>query len=240
MKRFLFVLLALCLLYPCAALAADGDLPDIEAFSNGLVEIDADKTAENDYKIKKMYRGTDADVLAVAEAYAELLMEEYGMDEVCRFPIVEEDTDTARIYWAFKYTKSKPSMNVNNIWNDGEGWKIMGYQVLIEYSQSDYYSGEYVQIYYRPEFNYTDTGDRIEASAKSTTKTTNKTTGKECSECKGTGKCQKCGGDMWYWGWEWEYVNGLPESVNVNKLCDAVYCYGGICDKCDGTGRVSN
>lgn len=60
-----------------------------------------------------------------------------------------------------------------------------------------------------------------------------------CSTCGGDGNCNKCGGDMWYTGFKWVYgSNGLPESVLVTELCDAVYCTGGSCSKCGGDGWI--
>lgn len=60
--------------------------------------------------------------------------------------------------------------------------------------------------------------------------------GGPCTYCGGDGKCDKCGGDMWYWGYEWVYVNGSPVSQRVNKMCNATYCTGGKCSKCGGDG----
>lgn len=227
MKHIALILLILCLL-PCTALAANGDLPDIGAFANGLVEIDPEETDVLDYAIEKLYRGSDSDVLSVATEYIALITEEYDMKEICHFPT--SDGDTTRVRYAFEYTNSYPEINMMTRTNDKAGWKICSYQVMIEYSQSDYYDQEYIMIDYRSEFNYTDTGDRISESAISTV------AAEECPVCEGTGDCPKCGGDMWVWGYEWEYVNGSPVSVNKNRLCDGIYCYGGSCDKCGGDG----
>lgn len=229
MKHIALILLILCLL-SCTALAANGDLPDIAAFANGLVEIDPQETDVQDYVIEKVYRGSDGNVLSVATEYIALLTEEYDMKEICHFPI--SDGDTTRVRYAFEYTNSEPEMKSITRFNDKDGWKICGYQVFIEYSQSDYSDPdrEYIIINYRTEFNYTDTGDRISASAMPTAAP------EECPVCEGSGDCPKCGGDMWVWGYEWEYVNGSPVSVNKNRLCDGIYCYGGSCDKCGGDG----
>lgn len=235
MKRIVFLLIILCLL-PCSALASDGDLPDMEAFSNGLVKIDMSGTEELDYATKKMYCGTDEDVRFVAAEYIKLLTEKYGMAEICHFQL--SDGDAVRVRCAFNYTKSEPKINTSSIWNDNEGWRINNLHVLIEYSQSDYYEGEYILINYAPALNYIDTGDRIAPAAKASAVPSVQPTAEpeECPECDGTGECQECGGDMWVWGYEWEYINGSPESVRKNRMCDAIYCYGGSCDKCGGDG----
>ncbi len=59
----------------------------------------------------------------------------------------------------------------------------------------------------------------------------------DCPKCGGTGRCSKCGGDMWVWVYEWEYINGFPESILKNKMCDAIYCVGGRCGYCGGDGK---
>lgn len=60
-----------------------------------------------------------------------------------------------------------------------------------------------------------------------------------CSTCSGDGDCNKCGGDMWFTGFKWVYgPDGLPDSVLVTELCDAVYCFGGSCSKCGGDGWI--
>ena len=60
-----------------------------------------------------------------------------------------------------------------------------------------------------------------------------------CSTCGGDGNCNKCGGDMWYTGFKWVYgSDGLPDSVLVTELCNAVYCTGGSCSKCGGDGWI--
>lgn len=263
MKRFVVLLMILCLL--CGtALAVDGDLPDLEVFANGLLEIDPDETEEHDYAIMKYYMGTNEDVLFTVNEYITLLTEKYGMDEICHFSITDENV--TRVRFAFEYTKNTPKIGTTRILSDADGWEINGYQVYIVYSQSDFYKKAYVRINYRPEFNYIDTGDRIDISAKSTATPTAKPTATptakptatptakptatptikptatptaepvECPECNGTGKCQTCGGDMWVWRYKWVYVNGFPESVMKNELCDAVYCTGGSCSKCGGDG----
>lgn len=61
-----------------------------------------------------------------------------------------------------------------------------------------------------------------------------------CSVCHGDGKCEECGGDQWIWADEWVYINGSPELETVNKLCDGIYCSGGTCSVCGGSGKVSN
>ena len=69
-------------------------------------------------------------------------------------------------------------MSAFDMASDPNGWKISGCHVYLEYSQSDYYSDEYISITYCPEFNYTDTGDRMELPATFTPKATTKSTAK--------------------------------------------------------------
>ena len=90
MKRFLFILLAACLLLPCAALAADGDLQELGSFSAGLVAIDPDGSKDWDFVLEKKYSGTDEKVLLVANEYISPLMEKYGMEEIDHFTIYDE------------------------------------------------------------------------------------------------------------------------------------------------------
>lgn len=60
----------------------------------------------------------------------------------------------------------------------------------------------------------------------------------KCTYCGGDGDCNECGGDMWVWKDKWVYINGLPELVTSNEMCDGIYCTGGSCSKCGGDGWI--
>lgn len=254
MKRFMSLVLLLCL-FSCTALAADGDLPDIEAFSNGLLEIDPDKTKEKPFLICKEYTGTKEDVLFIATEYVTLL-EKYGMEEICHFK--RPFGISLQECWAFRYTNDVPQMStfsallLSSSFEDStktEG-QIKGLQVYIDCYRRPDDRVSSIEIQYAPECNYIDTGDRIDLSKRPTvaptaTPTVAPTaaptaTPEKCPICNGTGKCPKCGGDMWVTGYVWEYVNGSPVSVLKTKLCHGQYCYGGACDKCGGDGWLDD
>lgn len=62
--------------------------------------------------------------------------------------------------------------------------------------------------------------------------------GDGCSYCHGDGKCNECGGSSWVWVTDWEFnSDGLPVLVTNNEFCSAIYCNGGICTECGGSGR---
>lgn len=62
--------------------------------------------------------------------------------------------------------------------------------------------------------------------------------GDGCSYCYGDGKCNECGGTSWVWVTDWEFdSNGLPELVTRNEFCNAIYCNGGSCTECGGSGH---
>lgn len=261
MKRFESLVLILCL-FSCTALAADGDLPDIEAFSNGLLEIVVDKITTESDCITKKYTGTNEDLLFVVTHYIDLLTEEelgdinYGFEEIAniRYPAWSD----LCYDWAFKYTKNVPQIDT---------FSISFYSACL-YDETEYVLGfihdlhvsikciiktdakSAIIISYSPGFNYIDTGERIDLSERPTVAPTATPTAaptaaptatpEKCPICNGTGKCPKCGGDMWVTGYVWEYVNGSPVSVLKTKLCDAQYCYGGACDKCGGDGWLDD
>ena len=74
---------------------------------------------------------------------------------------------------------------------------------------------------------------------KNATSSSQKTTGRECTYCDGDGKCNNCGGDMWVWKTKTYHSGGKPYDKRVNELCQGVYCNGGKCSKCGGTGRLN-
>ncbi len=233
MKRIFLLMMVLCLT-PFAALAQQGDLPDIGAFSNGYLVMDESKSESLDYAEKRLYRGSDEAVLAVAQEYIALLTESYGLEEICHFSHVDS-IGLVRTYYAFAYTESEPAMGGINSWSETGGWRINGYQVRIEYSQANDGGDEYLVIYFRPEFNYTDTGDRLAADLTPVVIEV-PADGEICPYCGGDGKCDECGGDQWMLSWKWVYVDGVPESQQVREMCNGAYCTGGACSICGGTG----
>ena len=85
-------------------------------------------------------------------------------------------------------------------------------------------------------FTFSDVAAPVAKEETAPAVAANDGSGSSCDECDGDGKCNKCGGSMWYWGYEWVYVNGSPVSQRVNKMCDAIYCNGGACSRCGGDG----
>lgn len=259
MKRFVSLVLILCL-FSCTALAADGDLPDIEAFSNGLLENRHRHSATKSF-IEEEYNCTKEDAEFVWRQYYSLLKQKYDMEEMGIFICDEEKF--SYIFTALKSTKIALEHGVDGMFGsdiekgleastDFVG-EIRGAHVVIEcvtrydrHEKTNEYNESFIRIRYRTEFNYIDTGDRIDLSERPTVAPTATPTAaptatpEKCPICNGTGKCPKCGGDMWVTGFVWEYVNGSPVSVLKTRLCDGRYCGGGACDKCGGDGWLDD
>ncbi len=60
--------------------------------------------------------------------------------------------------------------------------------------------------------------------------------GGRCPYCGGDGKCDECGGDVWYYDFDFVYVNGAPELQYVRKICTDANCNYGKCYMCGGDG----
>jgi len=62
--------------------------------------------------------------------------------------------------------------------------------------------------------------------------------GDSCSFCDGDGKCNECGGTSWVWVTEFVFNDdGFPVLETNNKFCGAIYCNGGSCTECGGSGQ---
>lgn len=238
-KHLIGLFLALCMLLPLTGSAAAAPvLPDFGAFADGLLAHDA--TEEYDWSTMVTYKGKKDVINKIVEDYISTLTSDYDFHQTVTFPV---DLDSRqKIIHAFEYQKSGLGGSFN-IYNTAQGWRVSYTHLVLNLVLYD--SGtSYLYIYYRPEFNYTDRGDRFQgtiytAAPKATATPKPTAASRSCSTCGGDGKCDKCGGDMWYWGYEWVYVNGSPVSQRVNKMCNATYCTGGKCSKCGGDGRIN-
>lgn len=75
----------------------------------------------------------------------------------------------------------------------------------------------------------------------STPKPTKKPGGStKCETCDGDGKCNNCGGDMWFEGYKWVWSSRRREYDNeyVRELCGDDNCFAGSCAVCDGDGWI--
>ena len=162
-KRFLAFWLLLCLL-PWTALAdfdpskvfAGAAVPDIKAFASAQLKEGGQQT--KDYLIYRKFSGKPSTLAAVAEAYVQLLQEEYAFKLEKKITI--DCGSYARIGYAFSSSSLIRPSNFSVYSNDDEPyWNSDNCNLFIQYIIPD--SGtSYIHLYYSPEFTYKDQGDR--------------------------------------------------------------------------------
>lgn len=179
---------------------------------------------DNDYCYKRNYRVEDAsDVRAVVLAYLERLMQYKQLD------YVQCTTDPGG--WIYHGFQAADDYSYDTYYQYQGDWRTMSYCASVAYNPD----GQNVVFYCSKDF--TLWSDAAEPTTEPATEPAAKSV--DCPECKGTGDCQECGGDMWVWHYVWEYDrDGSPESVRKHELCDAIYCNGGSCSKCGGDGKL--
>ena len=162
MKRLLALMLILCMLPIVSLAASNPTLPDFKSYSKQQLELI--ETAEKDYLIMEKFSGSQSQISALVDAYVELLIANYGMHEVAGFQV---DYGTyKRVNHALIYTDFT-SMGTFNIYNDDYHWHS-DCQVFLQYNLVE--SGNSTMwLYYRPEFDYRDTGDRYGSTSSGTT-----------------------------------------------------------------------
>lgn len=156
-NRILALLLALCLLLPLTASAVDiPTLPDLGAFAGGLLELG--DTEDFGFCKRVTLYGTEENVQRVAEAYVDRLLSDYAISKHAHFTNFYEDGHFRRHY-ALGYT-GEAAMGTVGYDDEDEGWQISDAAIILVYSQ--YHQDNFIQLTYRAEFYYTDTGDRLE------------------------------------------------------------------------------
>lgn len=166
-RRLLAVLLALCLM-PIGALA-DFDpekvfpqysktpkLPDLKAYASE--QLKDGKREEESYLVYWRYSGKPSTIAAVAEAYVQLLQDEFHCALINHFTV--DMGNYATTGYAFS-RESGIELNDFYVYNeeDGRSWNSGNCHVFVSYTIPD--SGtSYIHFYYSPEFTYTDEGYR--------------------------------------------------------------------------------
>lgn len=162
-SRILALLLALCLLLPLTASADDTPiLPDLGAFAGELLQ--SGDTEDFDFCKRVTLYGTRENVLLVAEAYVELLLEKYDITKHAHFTNFY-DGGQSRRHYALGYSGDAQIGTVGYD-DENEGWQITDAAIVLTCSQ--YQQDNFVQLTYRAEFNYQDTGDRLEVATQPT------------------------------------------------------------------------
>ncbi|MBE5784147.1 MAG: hypothetical protein E7329_12645 [Clostridiales bacterium] len=166
-KRFFAILLVLCLL-PLGA-QADFDpgklnrfsrnplLQDMKAYASAQLKEGNIKTES--YLIYQQYSGKPSTVAAVAEAYAQLLLDKFGCELEKKFTV--DCGNYARTGYAFScdYAIDLSQFHVYGEEDDGRNWDSGDCNIFVQYTIPD--SGtSYIHFYYSPEFTCKDEGYR--------------------------------------------------------------------------------
>ncbi len=158
-NRILALLLALCLLLPLAASAAGiPTLPDLGAFAGD--RLTPGDTEDFGFCQRVTLYGSKENVKLVAEAYVARLLKKYDICKHAHFTNFYDDGQSRRHY-ALGYV-GEAEVGTVGYDDENEGWQISDAAIVLTYSQ--YNVDNYVMLTYCSEFNYKDTGDRIEAS----------------------------------------------------------------------------
>lgn len=166
-KRLLAILLVLCFVPLCAlatfnpeksmpSLSKTPALPALQPYASAQLK-DEKKESES-YLIHWRYSGKPSTVAAVAEAFVQLLQEEYHCDQVNCFTV--DCGSYAVVGYAFT-RKCGIELSSFYVYDEQEGrsWNSGDCNVFVEYTIPD--SGtSYLHFYYSPEFTLLDEGYR--------------------------------------------------------------------------------
>lgn len=206
MKKLLSLFLLLMLL-PCIALAEEAILPDVGAFSEGLLTVAGPYIHEN--KCSYELFGSTEDVRQVAEAYITLITERYNMELIDSY----FDDDDYKDYDFFFSSTAHPEIS-----------SIVYYgfspcQLRLEYTEFYGKNGQDAfYISFSSDFTYEDTGDRL-------SDVVSQTAADVCSICGGDRVCDTCGGA----GYILMTLHGSNQPVQI--ACSAG-CNVGSCPDC--------
>lgn len=212
MKKLSTLALVLAVLL-LSVLTAHADTPTMPDPLDLGFTMSFNENKDSDACYERNYMVEDAsDARDVVLAYLEKLMQYKELDYV--------QCTTSPDGWIYHGFQAADGYSYDTYYTHNGDWETMSYCASIGYRPGN----RNVYFLFSPDFTlWPDAANPATESV-------------ECPECEGTGDCQECGGDMWVWHYVWEYVNGSPESVRKNELCDAIYCNGGSCSKCDGDG----
>lgn len=222
MKKLLFVFLILMLL-PCVALAEGATLPDIAAFSEGLLT-DYASIKYDDYAVLT-YSGNEDNVRQVIEAYMSLIIERYDMELVGSYDLGLYDNKN---HFRFYSSTTLPEISTFIM---ADTFPIC--QLYIHISD---YSPYIIELAFSTDFTYEDTGDRL-------SDVVSQEADDVCSICGGDRVCDTCGGAgytiMTLRDSNEPVQIACPAGCNIGSCPDCTvhcdYCGSdGLCDECGG------
>lgn len=221
-NRILALLLTLCLLLPLAALAEEGPvLPDLARFAGD--RLTAGAVEDFDFCKRVTLYGSKDDVKLVAEAYVERIMKKYDICKHAHFTNYYAEGQSRRHY-ALGYVGSAQVGTVGYD-DENEGWQISDAAIVLTYSQFN--ADNYVMLTYCSEFNYKDTGDRIEASIRQSIPNAGPTPSTGTSGSADTASASVIQSDK-------------SPSVATCRLCSGSGAYLTTCSVCKGAGVSSH
>jgi len=230
----LFVILLLACALAAAALAESFDILSAEAYIEGVPPCDR-MAVQKDFYIygysdcgkKDGSKGSNA-TWALFEQY---VLELLGTGS---FEVAHHDDEPPFERWCLAYTDGELEHTVRM----EEGLEGEFAIVVVSHKGN-------VEVWYSRDIitrDLRETAERlglVEAATPTPKPTPKPNSGKgDCTVCDGDGKCNHCGGDMWYTGWKYVWNSRTREydNRNVTELCDDDNCYAGSCKACGGDG----
>lgn len=160
-------------------------------------------------------------------------MEEYVNALVASgyYEIMEQSSDTDDAYWSLRYigpAKVKRTFDLYYGMSDQAAITLRNFigNIKVYYSR-DILTADIDETQQRLGTYYVDTSKNTSSGNLS---------GDRCTVCGGDGKCDECGGSVWYNDFDFVYVNGAPELQYVRKMCADANCDFGSCYACGGDG----
>jgi len=160
-------------------------------------------------------------------------MEEYvnALVESGYYEILEHSSDTEDAYWSLRYigpAKVKRTFDLYYGMSDQAAITLRNFigNIKVYYSR-DIMTADIDETQQRLGTYYVDTPQNTSSGNLS---------GDRCTFCGGDGKCDECGGSVWYNDFDFVYVNGAPELQYVRKMCTDANCAFGTCYACGGDG----
>lgn len=222
MKKLLSLFLIFMLL-PCVTLAEGAILPDIGAFSKGMLTVDASFN-DDDYSVLT-YSGNEDDVRRVIEAYMSLIIERYDMELVGSYDLGPYANKNR-----FRFFSSTALPEISTFIM-ADTFPIC--QLYVHFSD---YSTNKIELAFSSDFTYEDTGDRL-------SDVVSQATADVCSICGGDRVCDTCGGAgyilMTLQGSNQPVQIACPAGCNIGSCPDCTvpceHCGSdGLCDLCGG------
>ncbi len=252
-KRITFVvLLVMMLAFLTTAMADTLTIPDPKAMGYSIWFI---RSLDDEHTNIRLYMMDD---IAQAEDAVDAYVDQLKQYEEMSYVVCTTNPDG----WIYHIFEVAEGFSYDEFYLYEGQWKTVDSCVIIQYMPGNreiyfYFSTDFTmaseasEVTSRPTATSTalftekpTATPTAEPAAEPTVKPTAAPTAKptetkqSCTVCLGTGRCRKCGGDMFVTGYEWVYVNGSPVSQLKTKMCQAVHCVGGSCGKCGGDGWI--